>query len=148
MLNIKNLFGANKKSVIGKLETISITNLGLHNITAKIDTGAYRGTIHAENIREIENDDGEKVLEFAVLDKSHPEFQNKIHRVKKYGKTRVRSSQTDYQDRYVIPVDIQIGGKKIKSEFTLSNRKELRNAVLIGRKALRNKFLVDVNKTV
>jgi len=148
MLNIRKFFGLKPKTVIGRLEIVNITNLDLYNITAKVDTGAYRGTIHAENIKEIENSDGEKVLEFAILDDSHPEFQNKVHRINKYSTAQVRSSQTNYEDRYIIPVNLEIGGRKIKTELSLSNRKELRHPILIGRKALRNKFLVDVNKTV
>jgi hypothetical protein len=147
MLKIKKLFGQKKsKAVIGRLETINIPNLDLYDIKAKIDTGAYRGTIHAENIREVENSNHEKFLEFTILDEEHPEFQNKIHRVKKYRIVKVRSSQSEPEDRYAIPVKIEIAGTTIKAELSLSSRKDLRNPILIGRRALKNKFLIDVTK--
>jgi hypothetical protein len=147
MLKIRTLFGLKKpKIVIGRLEDVNIPDLDLVGITAKIDTGAYRGTIHAENIREVENSEHEKVLEFTILDEDHPEFQNKIHRISNYKIVKVRSSQSGYEDRYAIPLMIELGGVKIKAELSLSSRKELRYPILIGRKALKKKFLVDVTK--
>jgi hypothetical protein len=150
MFNWKKLikkFKNKPKAVIGRLEYINIPKFGLYGIVAKIDTGAYRGTIHADNIREVEKGD-KTYLEFSILDDENPESEKKIHKVSKYKIAKVRGSQSDFAERYVIPVKIEMAGRVIKTQMSLSNRKELRNPVLIGRKALRNKFLVDVTKQI
>ena len=137
----------NKKKLvqIGRVEKINIPKLDLYNIDAKIDTGAYRGTIHAEEIREIVKENT-KILEFNVVDESSSENTKILHQTSDYRIVKVRSSQSPLDDRYAIPVVLEIAGKKIKTELSLSDRKELRYPILIGRKALKNRFLIDVSK--
>jgi len=134
-----------KKTIIGRLENINITNLGLDGIVAKIDTGAYRGSIHSTNIRE-EEENGKKVLKFQILDEQHPEYANKVHTFEDYKICRFRGTKVDYHKRYVIPVSLEIAGKKIEGELSLTDRKDLRYSVLLGRRALKKDFLIDVDQ--
>ena len=48
-----------KKKVLGRKEKITLTELGLNLVGAKIDTGAYTSSLHAEEIR-IEEVEGRK----------------------------------------------------------------------------------------
>ncbi|WP_332911449.1 RimK/LysX family protein [Algoriphagus boritolerans] len=48
--------------------------------------------------------------------------------------------------RYLIVTKIKIAGETFSAEFTLSDRSNMKNSILLGRKILRDKFLVDVNK--
>jgi hypothetical protein len=139
-----NLFKKKKKEVIGRLERINIPSLEIYNVLAKIDTGAYRGAIHADNIKVVRRG-GKRILKFTVLDPEHPEFNNVVHETKKFKKKKVRTTQSDYRMRYIIPVIIEIAGTKIKAELGLTDRSDLRNPILIGRKALR-KFIIDVSR--
>jgi len=50
------------------------------------------------------------------------------------------------EERYVIQTQIKIGRKKIRSTISLSNRDNMRYPVLIGRRLLKAKFLIDVNQ--
>lgn len=50
--------------VVGSFEVVSFPTLGVHDVIAKVDTGAYSGTIHATNIQERTGDNNETVLEF------------------------------------------------------------------------------------
>jgi hypothetical protein len=50
------------------------------------------------------------------------------------------------EERYVIKTLIKVGRKKIMSTISLSNRDNLRYPVLIGRRLLKGKFLIDVNQ--
>ncbi|HET8837809.1 MAG TPA: RimK/LysX family protein, partial [Flavobacteriaceae bacterium] len=61
--------------------------------------------------------------------------------------TTVKSSNGITQKRYEIRSTIQIFGKIYKISLTLSDRKEMRYPVLIGRKFLSNKFIVDPQLT-
>jgi hypothetical protein len=146
--NIKKWFKSkNQKKVIGRIEKVNIPKLDLYDINAKIDTGAYRGSIHAENIKIVRmKKSGKRKLRFNILDSEHPEYKDKIYRVSNYKKVKVRTSQTEFETRYAIPLKIEIAGEVVRAELSLSSRKELRHPILIGRKPLKRKFLVDVSQ--
>ncbi len=140
IFNFKKYFRLKGKNIIGRLELINIPSLDIFNVQAKIDTGAYRGTIHAMNFKE-EEINGARVLCFDT------EFNGKVksHRVNEFSKVKVKSSQSSYGLRYLIPVRVELLGVVIDAKMTLSNRSDARYPVLIGRKILKNNFLVDVN---
>jgi hypothetical protein len=48
--------------------------------------------------------------------------------------------------RYVVKLQLKLGGKTIVGTFTLSDRSKKTYPILIGRKLLNRKFLVDVSK--
>lgn len=135
----------NQKKIIGRIERVNIPQLDLYNVNAKIDTGAYRGSIHAENIKVVRmKKSGERKLKFNVLDPEHPENDTRVYKVSKFKKVKVRTSQTEFENRYAILLKIEIAGEELKTYLSLSDRKDMRYPILIGRKALKRKFLVDV----
>lgn len=135
----------NKKNIIGRLESIDLPDFGLNAITAKIDTGAYNGAIHTTNVEEKEVD-GKTIIEFSLLDEEHPEFKEDVFQVDDFEKRRVKNSMGDSELRYVIPTKIILKGEEIKVKLSLSNRKNLKYPVLLGRKIIRKHFIVDVSK--
>ncbi len=135
----------NTKKIIGRLEYIDLPEFGLSNIVAKIDTGAYNGAIHTTSVIEKEVD-GKRVIEFSLLDDSHPEFTEESYQVDNFEKRKVKNSNGDSELRYVVPTKIVLAGEEIKVKLSLSNRKKLRHPVLIGRKIIKKHFIVDVNK--
>jgi hypothetical protein len=138
-------FKKNIKKKIGRLEYIDIPELDLYGISAKIDTGAYRGAIHATDINEVV-ENGIKKLTFKIFDEEHPEHKDKIYESLDFNIHKFRGTKTKLHDRYVIPLKINIAGEKIEIELSLTDRKGLRYPVLLGRRALKNKFLIDVDK--
>lgn len=135
-----------ERKVIGRLEYVDIPDLDLKQVTAKIDTGAYRGSIHANQIEEIE-EDGVKKLQFHIIDDFHPELNKKVHKVTKYSVKRFRGTEVDLHDRFVIPLTIKIAGEEIVAELSLSDRSALRFPILIGRRPIkRGRFLIDVRR--
>ncbi len=133
------------KIIIGRLEKVNIPELELQNVIAKIDTGAYRGSIHATEIREIEKK-GKKYVEFKILDSDHPEYSDKVYSFSNYKIKKFRNSGTDPHERYVIFVTLEISDQKLPIEISLSNRADLRYPILIGRRFLKEKFLIDASK--
>lgn len=126
---------------IGMLEYVSLPKLGFYDIEAKVDTGAYSCSIHCDEIRM--TDDGQ--VHFKLLDDSHPDYSNQdivmpVHRVK-----RVRSSNGKVQERIFIKTSVELFGKRYKTELSLTDRKKMRYPMLIGRKFLKRRFLVDVS---
>lgn len=132
-----------EKKIIGRKEKISIPELGLQLVWAKIDTGAYTSSIHAEQIRE-EEFEGKKILSFQILLPYHPSFSGKTVRFEEYREKKVKNSFGQVENRYLIQTAIRLAGETYVAEFTLSDRSSMKNSILLGRKLLRNRFLVDV----
>jgi len=127
---------------IGRREYLKLPELSNTLIEAKVDTGAYRSCIHVESCREVLLGE-RRVLEavFAV-DDSGPQK----HVFENYRELLVRNSFGDSEMRFCVRTILQLGRKKIHSEVSLANRSGMRYQVLIGRKTIQNKFLVDVAK--
>lgn len=128
------------KQIIGRRELASFPELGLFNIVAKIDTGAYTTALHCHDIRE---ENGH--LYFKLLDPSHPEYNEREQHFTEYSQKEIKNSFGEVEKRYIIKTIVKIGSKRIKSVISLTHRGNMRYPVLIGRKLLKNRYLVDVS---
>ncbi len=127
--------------ILGRSDRVDLPELGLTNIHAKIDTGAYTCSLHCARAELV---DGE--LEFILLDEEHPEFTGMKFSFKKFTKREVKNSFGEAEQRFVIKTTIKIHNRVIRAEFSLSDRDKLRFPVLLGRKILRGRFLIDVTE--
>jgi hypothetical protein len=127
--------------ILGRSDRVDLPGLGLEDIQAKIDTGAYTSSLHCLRA---EVKDG--VLEFVLLDEEHPEFTGIKYRMKKFDQREIKNSFGEAELRYVIKTKVKIFDTTIRAEFSLSNRGNLKFPVLLGRKILRHRFLIDVTK--
>ncbi|MDX5339701.1 MAG: RimK/LysX family protein [Cyclobacteriaceae bacterium] len=132
--------------IIGRKEKITIPVLGLNLVWAKIDTGAYTSSLHAEEIR-LEEKDGKKMLKFQALLPGHRKFSGKTLSFEKFREKKVKNSFGQTEIRFLIETKVQLAGETFMAEFTLTDRSSMKNSILLGRKILRGKFLVDVSKT-
>ena len=135
-----------EKKIIGRLEKVDFLEIGLEDIDAKIDTGAYTSSLHCYDIEE-KNVDGKQVLYIKFLDDQHPAYNNMSLHFEHYSKVRVRSSSGHLEERFKIKTKIRLGKNIYKTEFTLADRSSMKYPILLGRKILKNRFLVDVAKT-
>lgn len=131
--------------VIGTHDKIDLPELGIEDLECKIDTGAFTSTIHCSKINLVVRD-GKQQLDFCVLDKWHPQFNDVIHTATDFWEKKVKSSNGVSETRYVIKTKAVLFGTTYPISFTLSNRRKMRFPVLIGKKFLKRKFLVDVSK--
>jgi len=129
------------KNIFGIIEKISIPKLGIYNVLAKIDTGAYSGALHCSSIKEItRKSDGKKVLRF-IPSENHANAMELTDYVKSY----VRSSTGHRVRRFLFDTDIVINDITYRIRIGLSDRSDMNYEVLIGRRFLReNNILVDV----
>ena len=125
---------------IGRRETVDFPELGLFGLVAKIDTGANTSALHCRDVR-VENG----VLFFKLLDESHPEYDDREHRFEHYEEKLIRNSFGQSEFRYVVRTMIVVGNRKIRSIISLSDRAQMRYPVLIGRRLLKSRFIVDVS---
>lgn len=128
------------KQIIGRKELVDFPELEIEGIEAKIDTGAYSNTLHCHEISI-----KDKKLSFRVLDPSHPVFSRKVHVFDVFSRKKIKNSFGEIEERYMIKTKIKIAGRVIKSIISLTDRGKMRYPVLIGRKLLKNKFVVDVS---
>ena len=129
-----------KVEIIGANTLIDVLNY--ENVPAKIDTGADSSAIWASNISM--SKDG--VLKFKLFNKKSPLFKDEFIQTTNYSVSKIRSSNGAEEIRYRVPLLTRIGSKKVRVRFTLASREVQKFPVLIGRRTLRNKFIVDVSK--
>ncbi len=131
-----------KLTTIGRHVRVSFPDLGFSHVDAKVDTGAFRTVLHCERCEEIETANG-KMLE--------ADFKLEGSEVKRfyfsnYFSREFKSSFGEKEKRFCVQTTIKIGKKKINSSVSLTDRSDMKFQVLIGRKTLLKRFLVDVSQ--
>ncbi|MFZ2905716.1 MAG: RimK/LysX family protein [Cyclobacteriaceae bacterium] len=127
--------------ILGRTDRVDLPGLGLYNIQAKVDTGAYTSCLHCSRAEVI---DGQ--LEFVLLDDEHPEFTGLKFVFTEYDEREIKNSFGVAEKRYVISTTVKIFDEEIMAEFSLGDRDAMRFPILLGRKILRDRFLIDVTK--
>ena len=135
-----------KLPIIGRKDCADFPDLRLKNIKVKVDTGAYTSSIHCHHIK-VYKYKGKRKLKFFILDPDHPKFHEKQLVFEKFDQKLVKNSFGETELRFVINSTIKLFKKRIKLELSLTDRGSMRYPVLLGRKVLENRFLVDVSKT-
>jgi hypothetical protein len=133
------------RKIIGRRELVNFPGLGLKEIEAKIDTGAYTSSIHCKDLKHYKKNNQDYVS-FTLLDPEHPlneknEVEWPISKVKK-----VKNSFGQVEERYVIKTQISFFDELYDIEVSLADRSLMDYPLLLGRKALKKKFIVDVSK--
>lgn len=134
-----------QKIIIGSKDRLDLPEFELIDIPCKVDTGAYTSTMHCSQVRLLEKD-GYTLLCVRLYDSKFGISNKKEYRFKEFSERKVRSSNGHLEYRFSIVTTVVMFGKKYNTEFTLSSREKMRNPILLGRKFLRTRFLVDVSK--
>lgn len=134
--------GPTELSTIGWREWVALPDLGIEAVKAKVDTGARSSTLHAFGVRHFERD-GERWVSFRV----HPIQRSTRETVEAAAplldQRWVRSSTGREQLRPVIVTSACVLDEKWPIELTLTNRDAMGFRMLLGRQALRGRFVVD-----
>lgn len=128
-----------KKLTIGRSDKIDLPDLNLMDVPAKVDTGAYTSSIHCARIRYKEKE-GEKIIYFTI-----PNAGKQVFSTKDFKQKNIKNSFGQIEKRFIIKTRVIIFNKTFKVEFSLSDRTKMRYPVLIGRKLLKRRFIVDVS---
>ncbi|NJC28015.1 ATP-dependent zinc protease family protein [Neolewinella antarctica] len=131
-----------EKTTIGRTDKADFPELDLQDIDLKIDTGAYTSAIHCKDI-ETKEQDGKTVLTFKLLDDSHSQYDGKEFATEHFKEKSIKSSNGSSEERYVVQTDIRLFGVTYPIQLSLSDRGEMRFPILIGRRFLKGKFIVD-----
>ena len=133
---------AYSKEVIGWVENVGVTPSNVI-VKAKIDTGANSSSLHCDCINKFIRD-GESWVSFMLTDVDGKQVtvEKKLLR-----KVKVKRHFGDAQRRDVIRLGVCIGSHYEETDVSLVDRTGLNYSMLIGRKFLSEKFLVDPSAT-
>jgi hypothetical protein len=129
--------------IIGATDILDLPELGWSDVPVRIDSGATTSSIHCSRVRLITDGEQPQLCFYLDAKKGAPQ---RSFTVTDFKETFVRNSSGKEEKRYVIKTKITIFGKKIKAEFSLANRRKMRYPILIGRKLLKKRFLIDVSQ--
>lgn len=124
------------KQVIGRADLVDLPELGVQEVNAKIDTGAYRSSIHCKKVYL----KGDTLLFVVYTEEGWKEFETT-----KWKQRVIRSSNGKKQERFVITTTIRLFEKNYKASISLTDRSKMKSPLLIGRKLIKDRFLVDVS---
>lgn len=131
------------KVIIGRSEVLAFLDTAANRVPAKTDTGAFRSAVHASNII-VENG----VLHFDLLG-GHPVcgvFAQTMTTTD-FKVVTVANSFGHEEQRFEVKLKVKLGPKIFHARFTLADRSKKIYPVLLGRKLLNHRFLVDSSET-
>ena len=134
-----------KKKELGWQELVDLPDLKIKKIKAKIDTGANLATLHARNLR-VRKKEGVKFIYFDIPPLPGKK-KNRIRKGELLGYRRIKSSDGLIEKRPYIKTTIKLDGIIKKIEITLTDRTTMDFHMLVGRKALGKRWLVDPSKS-
>ncbi len=126
---------------IGTKELVGLPDYGINDVPAKVDTGADSSAIWVSQIQEKAGE-----LSFVLFGPVSPFYTGEIIRTRQFSMVKVKNSFGHEQERYKVNLKIRIADRNIKVRITLADRSSNRYPILIGRRTIKGKFLVDVSK--
>lgn len=132
-----------QKRIVGWREAISIPDLGVEEVIAKVDTGARTSAIHAFFVEPFTGHDGKAWVRFGLHPIRKQQQPELIVEAPVKDRRAVSDSGGHVEDRYVIEAELHIGREKVIAEVTLTDRESMAYRMLLGRTALRGHFIVD-----
>lgn len=130
-------------TTIGRAERITFPELDIANVPAKVDTGADASSIWADSV--VLKDDGLYVIFFSPESEYYTGLTH-IFPKNAYSITRVANSFGHKEIRYKLKLKVKIKKRTVRATFTLSDRSQKLYPILLGRRLLNGKFLVDVQR--
>jgi hypothetical protein len=131
---------------IGWREWVGLPDLGIRSVKAKVDSGARSSSLHAFRIEPFERG-GESWVRFDVHPLQRTDRLAKRCEARILDRRQVRSSNGLVAERFVILTTLDWHGHQVPMELTLANRDAMGFRMLIGREAIRNRFLIDSGKS-
>lgn len=130
------------KAILGWREWVSLPELGIDRMKVKVDTGAKNSALHAYNSSLISKN-GEDWIHFDIHPDQNDDATVKSCTVRLIDLRWVTNSGGTREKRFVIETPIRIGDKEWPIIITLSNRDEMGFRMLVGRSAIKGKYMVD-----
>lgn len=137
----------NEPLVIGWREWVSLPQLGLQAVKAKVDTGARTSAIHAYDIERVKRNGGQDWLMFSVQPIQRDRSIIRRCEAPLIDIRRVTDSGGHTAERYFITTELVLGPLSRTIEMTLSQRDDMMFRMLLGRTAMVPGILVDPSRS-
>jgi hypothetical protein len=134
------------RPIIGWREWVELPDLGIAAIKAKVDTGARSSSLHAYDVEVIDRH-GVAFVRFKVRPVQRSDDDVVVTEARLLEYRTVRSSSGRATKRPVIVTDVMLLGQRWPVELTLANRDEMGFRMLLGRQAIRRRFMVDAGRS-
>ena len=135
-----------EKPCLGWREWIALPELGIAHLKAKVDTGAKTSALHAFHLEEY-RERGVAMVRFRI----HPiQRRNDVvitSEAQVIDRRSVSDSGGHKETRLVIATQLVLGGEQWPIEMTLTNRDNMQFRMLLGRTAIRGRYIVDPGKS-
>jgi hypothetical protein len=131
-----------EKMLAGWREWISLPELGITNLKAKIDTGARTSALHAFRVDYYE-EQGQPKVSFDIHPLQAQETPIITCVANVIDRRCVMDSGGHREERYVIKTPLVLGAHTWPIEITLTNRDDMRFRMLLGRTAIRRRLIID-----
>lgn len=135
-----------QKPIIGWREYVALPDLDISSIKVKVDSGARTSALHAENLEFYKKGRNEYV-KCAVYPLQRSKKTKVIVHLPVLEKRWIKSSVGHKTFRPVILTNLKIGEFEHKIELTLVNRDIMGFRMLLGREAIRKRYLLDAGKS-
>ena len=129
-------------ALIGWREWVAFPDWGVDAMKAKIDTGARTSALHAYDVEEFEID-GRRWVRFAVHPWQRNDDDAKVVEAVLVDQRHVTSSSGAKSLRPVVRAVIDLAGSPHEIDVTLTRRDEMGFRMLLGRKAMAGRYLID-----
>ncbi|MDA8792957.1 RimK/LysX family protein [Bacteriovoracaceae bacterium] len=131
---------------IGWREWVSLPQLGVSKIKAKVDSGARTSSVHAFDIKTYRKKNKDFV-KFTIHPNQRDSKKEILCDAEVYEFRKVKSSNGQSELRPVILTEVKLLDETWEVEITLTNRDEMGFRMLLGRESIRKKFLIDCGKS-
>ena len=133
------------KGIIGWRELISLPDLGIGEMKAKIDTGARTSALHAEN-QEIFERDGEQWVRFSIPVPGKPRLTTVEAPL--LDRRNIKNTSGQPEQRLVVRTTLRMGKRHWHIDVSLADRKKMEFDIILGRTAIRGRgLLVDSGRS-
>lgn len=135
-----------RPKTIGWREWVSMPELGVIEVKAKVDTGADNSSLHAFDIERFESG-GIDMVRFEI----HPRQRKRKPSIScvasVVGERKVKNPGGRMEIRPVIRTTLIVAGERLEALVNLTTRDEMTFRMLLGRRTVRRHFVVDPGRS-
>ena len=140
-MSMKKTTTSSEKKITRATTTDSYPDLDWHGVPARVDTGAATSSFHCSRVKLVEKE-GTTFLSFCLdMKKGHSKTDILVRDFKEM---TVKNSFGNSERRYVIKTVVEVAGRKVSTLLSLADRHKMSFPVLLGRRLLQGRFIVDV----
>ncbi|MFV1960304.1 MAG: ATP-dependent zinc protease [Acidimicrobiia bacterium] len=134
------------RATIGWREWVQMPEFGVTEIKAKVDTGADNSSLHAFDIERFDRD-GVPFVKFEIHPRQRKRKPTIVCEAEVVKERRVRNPGGRTQVRPVIRTRLNVAGREFETLINLTTRDEMTFRMLLGRRSIRNEFVVDPGRS-